>query len=96
MSKEEWESTVWKHERITIEQWIDNLRSGNQCADIRIVTVEETGGINMTIISDMTCGDAYLVETDTGGDTLDECIGTMWLPEEVTKQIAQIYQDANA
>lgn len=94
MKQEEWEATVWATEAHEISEWIENLRTGNGCQDIRIVT-PESSDITTTIISDATCGDAYVITTDLTGYTMDQAVQCRWYPEAVTKAISELYLAAN-
>lgn len=93
MTQEEWEDAVWAREQKEIQYWTEELRSGSAIRDIRIVSLRECGYTHTTIVSDVSSGDAYLVMTDTGGETLEEAVKTKWLGSDVTKAIAYLYQN---
>lgn len=95
MKQNEWEAAVWATEAHEISEWIENLRTGNGCQDIRIVTPESCD-ITTTIISDATCGDAYVITTDLTGETIDQAVQGRWYPESVTKAISELYLAANS
>lgn len=86
--RDEWEAAVWAEERAIIEYWIDDLLNGNNAKEIRIVKPESCDS-NTTIISHD--GDAYLVMVDLTGETMQEAVKSMWLPDTVTKAISELY-----
>jgi len=93
MTQEEWEDAVWAREQKEIQYWTEELRSGSAIRDIRIVSIRGCAHTHTTIISDVSSGDAYLVMTDIGGETLEKAVKTKWLDSEVTKAIAYLYQN---
>lgn len=95
LTKDQWEAAVWDAEEKEIEGWISELRIGNGCRDIRILTPESCD-IQTTIISDATCGDAFIITTDLTGETMEEAVQARWYPENVTKAIAELYLAATS
>lgn len=91
MPEDDWKDAVWDRERKEVQWWTEELRDCNAVRDIRIVTL---GCVpcTTTIISDVSCGDAYLVMTDLTAETLEQAVKTLWLDEDTTKAIAHLYQ----
>ena len=72
-----------------ISEWVDVLRETG-CTDIRITSCENFG-LPTTIISDSDDGDAYVVVTDHSAPGMDTAIAYLYLSQDVTRTISEIY-----
>lgn len=88
-TKEKWEDAVFAAESKEISEWVDSLREMG-CNDIRIIS-RDNYGLCTTIISDSSCGDAYVITRNLVVDELSESVICFLFSDEVTKTISDIY-----
>ena len=93
MTADEWKEAVWEAETKEIQNWVHELMHPNGCRDIRIM-VPENCDVTTTIISDVECGDAYVITTNPTAATLEEAVQGRWYPDTVTKAISELYQSS--
>ena len=88
-----WHDAVFAAESKKISEWVNVLRE-NGCTDIRIISCENFG-LPTTIISDADDGDAYIVITDTGATEMDKAIDYLYLSQDMSRTISELYLSAN-
>lgn len=88
------EHALWLKAWQRVMDWCMNIAAGGDAEPSIRIVLPESSDLNTIIVSDMRCGDAYVVTIDPSEPDDEDALESKWYPETVTEVIAGLFEQA--